>query len=565
MSLNGALQIGRSALASSQAALQVAGNNMANAGTIGFHRQSVHLSPMRGEILGRYSQTGNGVQLTAIRREFDSALQSRLRNAFGQQNRDLIDQRFLSTIETLQNELSDNDISSHLSAFFNSFSELANNPDDNAVRNVVIQQGGSLAGRISSLRRDYASTLTEVDRSLTATVEKANSILDQIAQVNGQITVAEGSSGGQANSLRDQRDLLIDELSQYVDVNTIEHSNGGVDILVGSTPVLLGGISRGLELRASSSAGKSEVSVRVKADGTQLLVNSGTVGGLLKQRDQTLRPAIDDLDNFAKQLIFQVNRLHSQGQGRIGMTSVSGTYGAKDVNANLNSAAANLPYQIQNGSFFVHVTNTETGIRTSHQINIDGNSMSMNDLVNQINNVVGVPNVTAGTGTSGQLTLNAAPGYEISFSDDSSGALAALGVNTFFTGSNATDMSVNQVVIDNPGFLAAGGGHVAGSNTTALAIANLQETRLNDLGGRTIRELWQNSVNRIAVQANAANSAVESSTLVAESLSAQVQAVSGVSLDEESVNLLTFQRQFQAAAQFINVIDETFKTLLSIA
>jgi len=124
---------------------------------------------------------------------------------------------------------------------------------------------------------------------------------------------------------------------------------------------------------------------------------------------------------------------------------------------------------------------------------------------------------------------------------------------------------VSQTIVDNPELLAAGAGHVAGSNDTALAIADLQDARLGDLGGKTIRELWQNSVNALAVKANAANNGVQSSSLVKDSLDAQVQAVSGVSLDEESINLLTFQRQFQAAAKFISVIDETFQTLLSIA
>jgi flagellar hook-associated protein 1 FlgK len=72
-------------------------------------------------------------------------------------------------------------------------------------------------------------------------------------------------------------------------------------------------------------------------------------------------------------------------------------------------------------------------------------------------------------------------------------------------------------------------------------------------------------VNGLAVKAAGANAAAESSRLVRESIGAQVQAVSGVSLDEESINLLTFQRQFQAAARFINVIDEALRTLLSIA
>jgi flagellar hook-associated protein 1 FlgK len=161
--------------------------------------------------------------------------------------------------------------------------------------------------------------------------------------------------------------------------------------------------------------------------------------------------------------------------------------------------------------------------------------------------------------------LDSSAGFQISFSDDSSGALAALGINTFFTGTRASDIDVNHLLIDDPNRLAAASGHVDGSNDTALAIADLQNLRLSDLGGRSLREYWQHSVNGLAVKAAGANAAAESSRLVRESIGAQVQAVSGVSLDEESINLLTFQRQFQAAARFINVIDEALRTLLSIA
>ena len=106
---------------------------------------------------------------------------------------------------------------------------------------------------------------------------------------------------------------------------------------------------------------------------------------------------------------------------------------------------------------------------------------------------------------------------------------------------------------------------VDGSNDTALAIAALQDTALDELQGQTLREFWLSTSNAVGVRAATAEREFQSSVIVRESLFAQVQSVSGVSLDEESVNLLTFQRQFQAAARFISVIDETIQVLLSIA
>jgi len=565
MSLNGALQIGRSALVASQAGIQLAGNNMANAGTVGFHRQSLHLVPAGSEILGRNATVGTGVQIQAIRREIDQALQSRYRDSVSSQSGTQIDQRFLSTIESLQSELGDNDISSLLSTFFNSFSELANNPEDNAVRSVVIQQGVSVASRLSSLREDYGTVLREIDRSLGNSIQQADDLLDRIAEVNRQITLIEGP-GGDANALRDQRDVLIDELAQYVEVSTVEQSNGSVDVFVGSIPVVLGGQSRGLELRTQADGDQTEITVRVAADGTTLQMNEGSIGGLLRQREETVRPQIESLDTFAGQLIFQVNRLHSQGQGREGFSSVTGSRGAgvNDLVANLNSTAADLPFNISNGSFFIHVTHAGTGLRTTHQIAVDGNAMSMNNLLAEINTTVGVPNVTASLGPGNELVLTSAAGYTMSFSDDTSGALAALGVNTFFTGENAADINVNSVIENDPTMLAAGRGHIAGSNDTAVAIADIQNTKFAELGGKSLREHWQNTVGTLAVKTQAANASAQATAVVKDSLAAQIQAVSGVSLDEESINLMTFQRQFQAAARFISVIDETLQVLLSI-
>ncbi len=564
MSINGALQVGRSALAASQAAIQVAGNNMANAATEGFHRRSVLLAAAGDEIAGRSTFVGTGVTLQSIKREVDSALQSRLRDAISHEHGALIDQRFLASIETLQNELTDNDLSSVLSTFFNGFSELANNPEDHALRALVIEQGVQLADRMSALRGDYGLVQQEVDRSLGESVRAVNQLLEDVSRLNAQITQIEGGSGGEAAALRDQRDLLIDKIAEHVDVSVIEQ--GGVaDVFIGSIPVLLAGESRGIELRKETINGQLELSIRVAADGTTLDVQSGRIGALMRQRDETVRPAIDDLNLFAQQLIFEVNRVHSQGQGRHGFEQLQATYGVDDTTVNLNADAAGLDFAIANGSFFIHITHKDSGTRTTHQINVDGDAMSLDDLINEINIVASVPNVTAGVGLGGTLTLDAASGYEITFSDDTSGALAALGLNTFFVGKDAATIGINQVVQDDPNLVAAGAGHVAGSNGTALALANLQDADLDSLNGRSIRGYWQDSVATLGVATGAAGAAVESSVLVRESLSAQMQAVSGVSLDEESINLLTFQRQFQAAARFISVIDEMLQTLLTIA
>ena len=564
MSLNGALQVGRSALLTSQAALRVAGNNMANAATEGFRRRSIQLVPMQGEIVGRGHLVGRGVRIDSIRRAVDTALQARLRDSLGAERDAIATERFLASIESLQGELSDNDLSTLLSTFFNSFSELANNPGDSAIRALVIQEGKTVANRIADLRQDYTDLVGEIDRQLATATEVADDLLDRIASLNGQIVQSENGVG-EASGLRDERDLLLDQLSGFLDVTVIEHESGSLDVLVNSIPIVLDGASRGIEMKSETVSGQLEIKIAVKADGTHLQITTGTIGALLRQRDvTTATPVVQTLEDLATELIFQVNRVHSQGQGEQGFTAVTGTETVGDQTANLNSAGANLPQRIENGGFFIHVTHQDSGLRTSHRIDVDGDAMSMDDLLNEINVVVNVPNVTAGLTVDRAITLTADAGYEISFSDDTSGALAVLGVNTFFTGDSALTIDVNQVLVDDPTRLAAGLDHVPGSNGTALAISDLQDVPVTGLGGMSLRSFWQTSVNTLAVETAAAKSSVRSTALVRENLQVQLQATIGVSLDEETINLLTFQRQFQAAARYIAAIDEALQILIGL-
>src|SRR5438105_3512327 len=125
MSLSGALQIGNSALSASQLAIQVAGNNLANAATPGYARQIAFLSPSRSDSAGRIS-VGTGVRITDVRRQIDAALQARLSSGVSAEAAAAQQHDILSQVESALGELGTNDLSSELSKFFNSWSERAN-------------------------------------------------------------------------------------------------------------------------------------------------------------------------------------------------------------------------------------------------------------------------------------------------------------------------------------------------------------------------------------------------------------------------------------------------------
>lgn len=564
MSYQSAFEIGRSALFASRAGIQIAGHNMANASTPGFHRRSIHLLPAQGGVLGTRMFMGNGVSIGSINREIDLALQARYRNSISREASLAVDQQFLVALETLQNELGEGSLSSGLDAFFGSFSELANMPTDSSLRTIALQQGEVLAARISELAAGYDGLASEVTSSIEITVNAANELLEQIAVLNGQIGTYEGS-GHEASELRDQRDLLVSQLSQFIDVTATEVSGGMIELRVGSTPVLMGDNSRGLEaVRQVDADGVATMSILVAENGSQLQINGGSLQGLLVQQAETIGPARQALETLAFALINEVNRLHSQGQGERGWAQLTGTVSLNDPAASLADAASGLIFPVENGQFTIHLRDPETGeVVNSFDIQIDPETMSLQDVANSIATASGGA-ITAGVDGDGRLELGATGGLEMTFSEDTSGVLAAIGVNTFFTGSSAADIGISADLLASPELLALGSDNIDGSTGTALGIAGLQNIQSALLQNQSIGDFWSGSVGTLGVRTGASSGMFQSSSLVRESLAIQMMSVSGVSMDEETINLLAYERQYEAAARYLSVVDETLEILMNL-
>jgi flagellar hook-associated protein 1 FlgK len=576
VSLTGAFQIGSSALTASQLAIQVTGNNLANAATPGYSRQIAFLSPARSNTVGRLS-IGTGVDITDVRRQVDEALQARLNAGVSTEAAATQQHDILSQVESTLGALGDNDLTTQLHSFFNSWSERANLTQSSAV---VVQQGQQLADFMRSLRSQLSGQREQVDQQLGASVQAADGLLSQVANLNQAISQAE-ASGGQANTLRDQRDQALTQLSQYMDVSTVEQADGSVDVSVGSTPVVLGGRSRGIELQRRNDNGTMVVSVNVREDGQQLDVRNGQIGSSLSDRDGAITRTIDKLDTLTSQLIFEVNKLHSTGTNAAGLTTTTGSLSiatadrTRALDDPANQTFAGLPFHATSGGFTVHVK-TPDGQTRSVRINVDldgrdasgapgtGNDTSAEDIRSALN---GIPGLSAQIGPDGKLKIDADPGVSFSFSDDSSGVLAVMGVNSYFTGTDATNIGVRQELKDDPDLLSTGKLDSDGNfveNGAALGIAGLQDQSLSALGGLSLKQSWTETVQQLGVDTAAAKGRADAATMVRENLDAQRAAISGVSVDEESVNMLTYQRQYQAAARFITTIDEMTQTLIAL-
>ena len=571
MGLSGALQVGRSGLLTSQAALQVTGHNLANVGTQGYHRQTVSLAPAGSSRIGNDAFVGRGVQLQAITRQINEALEARLRGSIADQSGSLAQHELLSQIESLQNELSGADLSTQLGAFFNSWSQLANNPQDLSLRTLVMEEGANLANFVQTLRGDLAAMRGQIDKSAKDAAAEVDNLLSQIEQVNGRIALAGGhggSSGTAAAGLMDQRDALLSQLSQYLDISTVTQESGVTDVFVGSLPIILNGKSRGVELRTQTVDGDLQIDLVIGDDKSPLDLSSGRLGAMVSFRKGEMQAAMDTLDQFASELIWQVNRVHSSGQGLDGMSQITGSYQVLDDTLALNDPAAGLDFAPSHGSFQIHVTQKSTGQRVTSTINVDLDGInpgSDTTLAGLVADLDAVGNVTATITSDGRLQI-AADGqdFEIGFSDDSSGALAALGVNTFFTGGDAYDIAVNPVIQQQPRLLAASGNHLPGDNGNALALAALRDQPFDSLQGLSLSGFWNRHIEDYAIRTSQAKQKVDADTIVRENLEQQQQQLSGVNPDEEAVNLIQYQRAYQASARFISSVDELMATLINM-
>jgi flagellar hook-associated protein 1 FlgK len=572
MSLNSTINIARSALTTSQLGLQITSMNMANAANPSYTRQIARLQAIQGRVSDPF-QIGQGVAVRDVQRQIDEALQSRLWSSNSSEVSSAQQYSVLSQLETILNEGTEFDMSSQLSSFFNTWTEATTLLDS---QSTISNQGEALASYIRNMRSDLTIQRRQIEDQIDAEVLRADAILDEIAAINQTITENEiGES--QASGLRDQRDALVTELSQLMDVSVFENNAGAYDIYSGSTPIIQGSRNRGIEIqRVTDDNGVLSVRIELGADSTPLPVSGGSIGGLLASRDGAIDATLDKLDQLASQLIFEVNKLHSTGINKDWLTSTSATLQVPVGDQTLalndpnNDTFGDLPFSADNGGFTISVRNAN-GSSSTTRIDVDldgldnaglpgfGDDTSAEDIRASIDAIDGI---SATFDPSGRLVIDAEPGYSFAFSEDSSSALAVMGVNSFFTGDNAADIDVRDDVEVMLGRMSPNGEFE--TNGTAKLIGQLADEAADGLGGLSINKFWSLQAQDVATRTSSARSKANADTLIRESLDAQRASVSGVSIDEESINLITYQQQYQGAAQVITTAQQMFDTLLAL-
>jgi flagellar hook-associated protein 1 FlgK len=280
-------------------------------------------------------------------------------------------------------------------------------------------------------------------------------------------------------------------------------------------------------------------------------------------------------------VIYQTNRAYSIGtNGNTGANARSSYSADRAVtNPNLalndpaNTSFANLGFAPSSGQIVVEVVTNGARQRTTINIDLDGinnastpgyaDDTSPASLAAALN---AIPNLSATIDVNGKLQVTAASGSSVNFVDDTSGALAAMGVNCYFTGSNAQDIAVNsQLLADNSLLnISTADGTTTNASGVAMGIVALRDKTNPDLGGSTFTGFWDAANQSVSATTNTALTQTQATGAVKEALDNQMASLTGVNLDEEAINLVQYQTMYQASARYVSVLQDITQVLLQL-
>ncbi len=450
--LGSALNSALRALEANQVGVAVASNNISNAQTPGYTRQRVVLRP--GEGTGPYS-VGSGVEVTGIEAIRSQLIELRLQQEISSHSQEQTKQQSLSDIELLFDESGSSGMLPLLSDFFNSFHALSTDPTSLNYRQEVLTNASKLADFFNSRATSLADIRTRIDGSLSDDVSQANTLVDQIAALSQRIIEVEVSQP--ANELRDQRSVLVQKLSEIVDVHELE-SHGNYQLTIGGNrPLVYNGTATHLTT-AKNASGLTEIMLGVNDITSE--IGGGRLGGRLELRDQNIPQYLGALDQLAFELTQNVNAIHST---------------AYDLNGNMGN------------NFFTPLTGV-------------------------------------------------------------AGAAQAI--------------AVDPLVAGDPRNLAASDTANGTGNGAAITLGNLQNASV--FSGGTVIDQYRAFIYNVGTDSANADDGTRQHEAYLTQLENRRQEVSGVSIDEETVKILQFQRSFEASARVVKAVDDLLQVTLSL-
>ena len=614
--------IGTSALLAFQRAIGTTSNNIANSATEGYSRQRTEMANRPPQFMGG-SYMGQGVDVSTIRRISDDFVNTQLRNAISTQSNAEARAALAGRIDDLLGS-SSSGLTPVLQDFFDAAQDVANDPTSSAARTVFLTEAESLAERFGAIDRRLQEQREIINGQIRTGVNEVNSLTDAIAGLNREIVSK--STQGAPNDLLDQRDRLLNQLAEKIDVRVTEQDDGAVNVFVGNgQAVVLGGNNRELVADALSGDPLSpDIGLATAGDPVNItrFVQGGELGALLETRSGV----IDRAQNTLGQLALNVGAEYN-AQNRLGLDlndQLGGDiFGLGDptVRAARNNTTADMPE--------VAFVDSRAVTTSDYRLSYDGadyelRRLSDGELVASGNGVLEADGISVDTGTIAgaadgdnwliQPTRNGARDLSVVMTRPE-GIAAAAAVRADLGEDNTGDAaiaSVQAVDATDPDLLTDAVVTYNGTTqefevngdtfaldpdgvTTVTANGWEMEIRgvpddgdtfevssnegypgdnrnmlaMADLqeqrmveGQRNFGDAYNSLLADVGTRTRQAQVANDSAQAQLEQARAQREAISGVNLDEEAADLIRYQQAYQAAAQVISVSNSLFDSLL---
>jgi len=481
------LSIGRSGLTASKKNLEVTGHNLSNVNTEGFSRQRVAVSTAIPVTSDGIIQ-GTGVKVVSINRFNDEFIDKRLNTAISHKNFKQTRSEQLDQVESIFNELDSDGLNQILNKFFNSFRDLANQPENATIRSVVRDNANLVVKDFQRIRTTLDAKTNYINQKITTSVTDVNLLLHQIADLNSKIVNVEITQG-ETGDLRDQRDLAIRNLSEKIKVDTYSDEKNrkvvtaqGIGTLVtGANVQELGVIAKNKSESKNNMDGSIEIVLKDRASvPITHLLKGGSLGGYVQIRDESLKKLQGDIDTIAYQFTNAVNSIHRQGfANRKVLMDEQGNPAQSDEKGPLTGL-----------DFFKQPMSVDEAA-----LNI-----SLSDKIKE----------------------------------DVSNISAALAPNA------------------------------PGDNRVAIAISKLQHERILADGTITLEEKYLQTIGSIGLETGKARLEAEQADGLLTQAHGIRERLTGVSIDEETANMVRFQHAYEASAKMMQAADQMFKTVLEL-
>lgn len=599
----GGLNIAGSGLRAANAALNTTANNVSNAETDGYSRQKVVQTAAQAlRTYTAYGCTGSGVETVGVERQRDDFYDAKYWNNLKKYGEYSIKQYYCAQVE----EYFKDDGKSGFATLFDdievALQEVIKNPSSDSTKRTFVSAAQSLAEYFNNMSGNLTELQKDLNSELKLTVDQVNSIAAEIATLNKQINVVELSTGTTANELRDKRTLLIDQLSELVEVNVIEtpvydtnnpeRETGGTRCLVtiaGGQTLVDGNDYKTLFCQARESTEKvnqddAEGIYDVYwADGSVFsLANSqlgGKLRGIYEMRD----------GNNGENFYGKVAAVNVDTAGICTMTvSTTAEYlqditkttlpsnGGKIVIGNTEYHFSSWDYEKDaDGNLTGNYIFTMTEIIPTSKVTSDvkiGNSVDyqgipyymaqMNEFVRNFANLIN-DILTEGFTSDGQagtlmFTANV-------MTDDRQYELDELESDDYYF-MTAKNFTVDADMLLNPALLATKSSQSSGveeSSTVQRLLAMFSDKNTMSFRGGAANEFLDCILADMALNANSANTFATTYESLKLTINNQRTSISGVDTDEEAVNLVKFQHGYDLASKVIQTMTEVLDRLIT--